>query len=71
MSDPKQTSERLQAIIAESERAARETQALIDQTRKLSDADARLARALSELDADLNGEAPRSEGWCRSERPLR
>ena len=71
MSDPKQTSERLQAIIAESERAARETQALIDQTRKLSEADARLARALSELDADLNGDAPHSEGQCRSERPLR
>ena len=71
MSDPKQTSERLQAIIAESKRAACETQALIDQTRKLSEADARLARALSELDADLNGDAPHSEDRCRSERPLR
>ena len=69
MSDPKQTSERLQAIIAESERAARETQALIDQTRKLSEADARLARALN--DADLSGDAPRSEDQCRSERALR
>ena len=54
MSDPKQTSERLQAIIAESKRTARETQALIDLTRRLSEADARLARALSEVGADLN-----------------
>jgi hypothetical protein len=71
MSDPKQTSERLQAIIAESERAARETQARIDLTRRLSEADARLARALNDVDVDLNGDAPRSEGWCRSEDPLR
>jgi hypothetical protein len=54
MSDPRQTSERLQAIIAESKRTARETQALIDLTRRLSEADARLARALSEVGADLN-----------------
>jgi hypothetical protein len=54
MSDRKQTSERLQAIIAESKRTARETQALIDLTRRLSEADARLARALSEVGADLN-----------------
>jgi hypothetical protein len=59
MSDPKQTSEQLQAIIAESKRAARETQALIDLTRKLSEADARLARALSEIGADLNEGSPR------------
>ena len=59
MSAPKQTSERLQAIIAESKRAARETQALIDLTRKLSEADARLARALSEIGADLNEGSPR------------
>ena len=59
MSDPKQTSEQLQAIIAESKRAARETQALIDQTRKFSEADARLARALSEIGADLNEGSPR------------
>jgi hypothetical protein len=54
MRDPKQTSERLQAIIAESKRVSRETQALIDPTRELSEADARLARALSEVGADLN-----------------
>jgi hypothetical protein len=59
MSDPKQTSERLQAIIAESKRTARETQALIDLTRRLSAADARLARALREVRADLNEGAPR------------
>jgi hypothetical protein len=59
MSDPKQTSERLQAIIAESKRTARETQALIDLTRRLSEADARLARALREVGADLNEGAPR------------
>jgi hypothetical protein len=59
MSDPKQTSEQLQAIIAESKRAARETQALIDLTRKLSEADARLARALSGIGADLNEGSPR------------
>jgi hypothetical protein len=59
MSDPKQTSERLQAIIAESKRTARETQALIDLTRRLSEADARLARALREVSADLNEGAPR------------
>ena len=53
MSDPKQTSERLQAIMAESKRAARETQALIDRTHKASEAYARLARALSEVGADL------------------
>ena len=69
MNDPKQTSDRLQAIIAERERAARETQALIDRTRRLSAADARLARALN--NADLNGDAPRSENQCRSERPPR
>ena len=59
MSDPKQTSERLQAIIAESKRTARETQALIDLTRRLSAADARLARALREVSTDLNEGAPR------------
>ena len=59
MSDPKQTSERLQAIIAESKRTARETQALIDLTRRLSEADARLARALREVSADVNEGAPR------------
>ena len=59
MSDPKQTSERLQAIIAESERVARETRALIDLTRNSSEADARLARALSEVSNDLNEGAPR------------
>jgi hypothetical protein len=59
MSDRKQTSERLQAIIAESKRAARETQALIDLTRKLSEADARLARALNEIGAGLNQGSPR------------
>ena len=59
MSDPKQTSERLQAIIAESKRTARETQALIDLTRRLSEADARLARALREVNVDLNEGAPR------------
>jgi hypothetical protein len=59
MSDPKQTSERLQAIIAESKRTARETQALIDLTRRLSEADARLARALREVSVDLNEGAPR------------
>ena len=58
MSDPKQTSERLQAIVAERERLAREAQALIDRTRALSEADARLARILSEV-ADLNGDSPR------------
>jgi hypothetical protein len=57
--DPKQTSERLQAIIAESKRVARQTEALIDLTHKLSEADARLARALSEVGADLSGVAPR------------
>jgi hypothetical protein len=61
MSDPKQTSERLQAIIAESKRAARETQALIDLTRRLSEADARLARALSEVGTDLNENSPHPE----------
>ena len=71
MSDPKQTSERLQAILAEGERAARETQAQIDLTRKLSEADARLARALREVSADLNEDAPRSEGRRHSERCLR
>ena len=69
MNDPKQTSDRLQALVAESERAARETQALIDRTRELNEADARLARALN--DADLDGDALRSGGQCRSERPLR
>jgi hypothetical protein len=59
MSDPKQTSERLQAIIAESKRAARETQALIDLTRRFSEAEARFARALSEIGADLNEASPR------------
>ena len=59
MSDPKQTSERLQAIIAESERVARETRALIDLTRNSSEADARLARALSEVSNDLNEASPR------------
>jgi hypothetical protein len=71
MSDPKQTSERLQAIIAERKRAARETQALIDLTRRLSEADARLARALSEVGADLNEGSPHSEGRRRSEGRLR
>jgi hypothetical protein len=65
MSDPKQTSERLQAIIAESRRAAQETQALIDLTRRLSEADARLARALSEVGADVN-EGRQDEGHTAS-----
>jgi hypothetical protein len=60
MSAPKQTSERLQAITAEGERAARETQAQIDLTRRLSEADARLAHILSEV-ADPNGDSPRGK----------
>jgi hypothetical protein len=60
MSDPKQTSEQLQAIVAERERLAREAQALIDRTRELSEADARLAHILSEV-ADLNGDPPRGK----------
>jgi hypothetical protein len=60
MSDPKQTSERLQAIVAERERLAREAQALIDRTRALSEADARLAHILSEV-ADPNGDSPRGK----------
>jgi hypothetical protein len=47
VSDPKQTFKRLQAMVAERERLAREAQALIDRTRALSEADARLARVLS------------------------
>jgi hypothetical protein len=69
MSDPKQTSDRLQALVAECEQTIRETEALIDRTCELNEADAKLARALN--DADLDGDAPRSEGQCRSERPLR
>ncbi len=69
MSDPKQTSERLQAIIAESKRAARETQALIDLTRKLSEANARLARALSEIGAGLNKGSARKDGGVGSWSP--
>jgi hypothetical protein len=61
MSDPKQTSERLQAIIAESKRAAREIQVLVNRTHEASKAYARLARALREVGADLNESAPRSE----------
>jgi L-alanine-DL-glutamate epimerase-like enolase superfamily enzyme len=49
MTDVKQTSEQLRAIVAESERLARETQLLLDVNRRLSDADARLARALKEI----------------------
>ena len=51
MNEPRHFSERLQAIIAESERAARETQGLIDLTRRLSEADANLARALDAVGA--------------------
>jgi hypothetical protein len=49
MTDAKQTSEQLRAIVVESERLARETQLLVDITRRLSEADARLARALEEI----------------------
>jgi hypothetical protein len=51
MNDPKHFSEELQALVAESERVARETKRLIDLTRRLSKADARLARALNEIGA--------------------
>jgi hypothetical protein len=59
MSNPKQASQRLQAIDVESEQAVRKVQILIDLTRSLSEADARLARALREVSADLNEGAPR------------
>ncbi len=49
----------LNTIIAESKRAARETQTLINLTCRLSEADARLARALSEVGTDLNEASPR------------
>jgi hypothetical protein len=49
MTGAKQTSEQLRAIVAESEHLARETQLLLDVTRRLSEADARLARALKEI----------------------
>jgi hypothetical protein len=60
VSDPEQTFKRLQAMVAERERLAREAQALIDRTRALSEADARLARVLSEV-AGLNGVSRRGK----------
>jgi hypothetical protein len=67
MSNPKQASKRLQAIDVESEQAVRKVQTLIDLTRSLSEADARLARARSEVGADLNGGSPRGKkaAWFR------
>ena len=49
MTDSHHLSEQLRAIVAESERVARETQLRIDFIRQLSEADARLARALNEI----------------------
>ena len=49
MTDSHHLSEQLRAIVAESERVARETQLRIDLIRQLSEADARLARALNEI----------------------
>lgn len=46
----KYDSAQLRALVTESERLARKTQVLIDVTRCLSEVDARLARALDEVD---------------------
>ena len=54
MTDSHHLSEQLRAIVAESERVARETQLRIDLIRQLSEADARLARALNEVGAPRN-----------------
>ena len=51
MIDSHYLSEQLRAIVAESERVARETQLRIDLIRQLSEADARLVRALNEIGA--------------------
>ena len=51
MTDSHHLSERLRAIVAEGERVARETQLRIDLIRQVSEADARLARALNEIGA--------------------
>ena len=58
MTESKPMSERLQAIVAEHQRAAREIQILIDLTRRLSDADARLAQALDEIGAHVTKASP-------------
>ena len=51
MTQSKHMTERLQAIVADRQRVLRETQLLIDVTRRVSDADARLAQALDKIGA--------------------
>ena len=51
MTDSHHLSKQLRAIVAEGERVAREIQLRIDLIRQLSEADARLARALNEIGA--------------------
>ena len=51
MTDSHHLSKQLRAIVTEGERVAREIQLRIDLIRQLSEADARLARALNEIGA--------------------